>query len=75
MIEEKTKIDLDAQVKLVDDILKRYIEDEAGKGQKEKYKKMSYYEKITLLTNTLYNCSSWEDFETEMVVNFDYSNY
>lgn len=75
MIEERTKIDLDAQVKLVDDILTRYIEDEVGKEQKEKYKKMSYYEKITLLTNTLYNCSSWEDFETEMVVNFDYSNY
>ena len=75
MIEEQTKIDLDAQVKLVDDILTRYIEDEAGKEQKEKYKEMTYTQKITLLTNTLYNCASWEDFETEMVVNFDYSNY
>lgn len=75
MIEERTRADLDSQVKLVDDILTRYIEDEAGQGQKEQYEKMSYYEKITLLTNTLYNCASWEDFETEMVVNFNYYNY
>ena len=66
---------LENQISIVNDILTRYVNDEAGESQKQKYIDMNWEDKISLLTNTLVSCSSWEDFETDLVVNFDYSNY
>lgn len=66
---------LDNQIGLVNEVLSRYITDEVGQNQKEKFKSMTWEDKISLLTNTLISCSSWEDFETDLVINFDYGVY
>lgn len=66
---------LENQLSIVNDILTRYVNDEVGESQKQKYIDMNWEDKISLLTNTLVSCSSWEDFETDLVINFDYSNY
>lgn len=66
---------LENQLSIVNDILTRYVNDEVGESQKQKYIDMNWEDKISLLTNTLVSCSSWEDFETDLVTNFDYSNY
>lgn len=66
---------LDNQIGLVNEVLSRYVDDEVGQNQKEKFETMSWEDKISLLTSTLVSCSSWEDFETDLVTNFDYSNY
>lgn len=71
----KTLTALNNQMSLVREVLERYTEDEAGEEQKEKYAHMSDDEIITLLTNTLMTCSNYEDFETDLIINFDYSNY
>ena len=68
-------IALNNQMSLVCEVLERYTEDEAGEKQKEKYNHMSDDEIITLLTNTLMTCSSYEDFETDLIINFDMNNY
>ena len=47
----------------------------AGEAQKAKYNKMLISDKINLLTNTLLNCASYDDFEADIVINFDYNNY
>ena len=74
-ISEELKEILKKQIALVDSILDRYTNDEAGEQQLEKYNSMSDTEIINLLTNTLITCSSWEDFETDLIINFDYNNY
>ena len=66
---------LETQISLVNDVLTRYVRDEAGESQKQKYMEMTWEDKISLLTNTLSICANWEDFETDLIVNFDYSNY
>lgn len=66
---------LENQITIVNDILIRYTEDEVGQNQKEKFKSMTWEDKINLLTTTLLNCANWEDFETDLVINFDYDNY
>lgn len=66
---------LENQLSIVNDILTRYVNDEVGESQKQKYIDMNWEDKISLLTNTLVSCTSWEDFETDLVINFDYSNY
>lgn len=66
---------LDTQIGLVNEVLIRYITDEVGQNQKEKFESMTWEDKISLLTNTLTSCSSWEDFETDLVINFDYGVY
>ena len=66
---------LEDQVLLVDNVLIRYTNDEVGANQKQKYIDMTMEDKISLLTNTLTSCASWEDFETDLVINFDYNNY
>ena len=71
----KIKNALDNQIGLVNDVLSRYVEDEVGQKQKEKFETMSWEDKISLLTNTLVSCANWEDFETDLVINFDYNNY
>ena len=63
------------QLNVVNDILKRYTDDEAGQAEKEKFKNMTDQEKLSLLTTTIYHCSNWSDFETDLVINFDYGNY
>ena len=60
---------------IVDEILTRYTDDEAGETQKEKYGKMTDEQKLQLLANTLNNAPSYEDFEINLIINFDYSNY
>lgn len=67
--------DLQKQIELVDDVLTRYTDDEIGQEQKQKYEEMQPTDKISLLTNTLLTCSSYEDFETDLIINFDYNNY
>ena len=71
----KLKRALGDQIMIVTDILFRYTEDEAGQSQKEKFKSMTWEDMISLLTTTMLNCASWEDFETDLVINFDYNNY
>ena len=66
---------LNNQAEIVNDILTRYTEDEAGQESKEKFLKMSEVEKVSLLTNTLLTSSDLADFETDLVINFDYGNY
>ena len=66
---------LENQLTLVNDVLSRYVEDEVGQKQKEKFETMSWEDKISLLTNTLVSCANWEDFETDLVINFDWNNY
>lgn len=75
MINEKIDDALKNQEYIIDTILIRYIEDEAGENQKEKYYKMKTSDKINLLTNTLMTCANWSDFETDVIINFDYNNY
>lgn len=75
MINEKIEKALYKQVEIIDEMLTRYTEDEAGQDQKTKYKKMMLSDKINLLTNTLFTCSNWCDFETDIIINFDYNNY
>lgn len=66
---------LNNQADIVNDILTRYTEDEAGQESKEQFLKMSEVEKVSLLTNTLLTSSDLADFETDLVINFDYKNY
>ena len=76
-MEEMNKLNilLKHQVNLVEDVLSRYVNDEVGGSQKDKYEAMSDLDKISLLTNALNTCPCWDDFETELVINFDYNNY
>lgn len=71
----KLFLQLESQVGIVDDILQKYVNDEVGECQKQRYDDMGWVDKVSLLTKTLTSCSSWEDFETDLVINFDYSNY
>jgi len=73
-LEELSKI-IKRQVSLVDEVLTRYTEDEAGQNSRDSYLKMNTIDKLSLLTYTLENCSNFEDFETELVINFDYNCY
>ena len=66
---------LDNQLSLVNEVLIRYTEDEVGENQKQKFLDMTDINKLSLLTNTLISCANWEDFETDLVINFDYNNY
>lgn len=66
---------LEDQVLLVDNVLIRYTNDEVGANQKQKFLDMTDIDKLSLLTNTLISCANWEDFETDLVINFDYNNY
>ncbi len=75
MMSRKIKSAIYKQVELVDEVLTRYTNDEAGENSKEQYDKMTLEDKFNLLTNTLISCADWCEFETELVVNFDYGNY
>ncbi len=66
---------LENQIGLVNEVLSRYVEDEVGQSEKEKFKTMTWEDKINLLTITMLHCANWEDFETDLVINFDYNNY
>lgn len=66
---------LENQISLVNEVLIRYTEDEVGENQKQKFLDMTDIDKVSLLTNTLISCANWEDFETDLVINFDYNNY
>ena len=66
---------LENQLSLVNEVLIRYTEDEVGENQKLKFLDMTDVDKLSLLTNTLISCANWEDFETDLVINFDYNNY
>lgn len=66
---------LENQISLVNEVLIRYTEDEVGENQKQKFLDMRDIDKLSLLTNTLISCANWEDFETDLVINFDYNNY
>lgn len=72
-----TKMDeiIASQCTIVDTILARYTLDEAGATQRSKYLDMSEEQKMALLTFTIENCSDWCDFETELVINFDFGRY
>jgi hypothetical protein len=76
-MEELKKINnvLKYQIAIVDDILTQYVNDEAGKESKKQFKSMSDLDKIKLLTITLLTCSSWEDFQQDIITNFDYQQY
>ena len=71
----KLETELYQQLNLVNDVLERYTSDEAGETEKYKFYAMSDLEKIKLLTYTLMNCSDWCDFETDLIINFDYCVY
>lgn len=75
MISEKMENAINIQAEIVDFILSRYVNDEAGKEQEEKFNSMTLSDKVNLLTNTLNNCCQWADFETDLIINFDYCNY
>lgn len=64
-----------SQVCIVDEILDRYTLDEAGEGSRYAFIEMSDIQKLKLLTFTMENCPDWSDFETELVINFDYGRY
>lgn len=66
---------LENQISLVNEVLIRYTNDEVGENQKQKFLDMRDIDKLSLLTNTLISCANWEDFETDLVINFDYNNY
>lgn len=66
---------LESQITLVNEVLIRYTEDEVGENQKQKFLDMTGIDKLSLLTNTLISCANWDDFETDLVINFDYNNY
>ena len=72
-----TKMDeiIASQCTIVDTILDRYTLDEAGEGERNKFLDMSEEQKMVLLTFTIENCSDWCDFETDLVINFDYGRY
>ena len=74
---EKAKINqsIDILIELVDNELDRYTEDEAGQEQRKKYLAMSDADKLALFTNTVVSCSNWEDFYTDLVINFDFCRY
>ena len=76
-MEELKKITnvLKYQIAIVDDILLQYVNDETGKESKKQFKSMSDLDKIKLLTITLLTCSSWEDFQQDIIINFDYQQY
>jgi len=71
----KLRLALENQLSIVDEILTRYTNDELGESQKDKYLKMTQAEKINLLTITLLTCPGFVDFESHLVINFDYNNY
>lgn len=64
-----------SQVTIVDTILSRYVNDEAGETQYDKWIDMSEVQKMNLLTYTLENCPNWSDFETDLIINFDMGRY
>lgn len=70
-ISDKDKVDY------VNDILIRYTEDVIGEKFKEKFLEMSYEEKINLYNNakSMNNNEEDFDFDTDIVINFDFSNY
>lgn len=63
------------QIGIVDDILYRYVNDEAGENSKKIYEEMLEEEKFNLITYTIENCACWEDFEAELVTNFEVGRY
>ena len=72
-----TKMDeiMASQCTIVDTILSRYTSDEAGESEREAWLNMSEEQKMGLLTFTIENCSDWSDFETDLVINFNYRRF
>ena len=72
---------IDNIVEEIRDLLDRYTSDESGQHSRDKFEEMSDINFIQLLVNTLCNeegkhIDDWrEDFETDLIINFDYSNY
>lgn len=74
MITKMDKI-IASQCTIVDVILAHYISDEEGSYLRNRWYDMSEEQKMTLLTYTLETCSDWEDFEADLVVNFEKGLY
>lgn len=74
MITKMDKI-MASQCTIVDTILSRYTSDEAGESEREAWLNMSEEQKMALLTFTIENCSDWSDFETDLVINFNYRRF
>ena len=65
----------DEKMEIVNNILERYTNDEAGQAGKEDYKNMNNIQKVMLFDNALQMTKDLDDFDTNVIINFDYSNY
>lgn len=63
------------KVDIVNDILRRYTDDEVGQAGKDDYLAMNNIQKVMLFDNALQMTNDLDDFDTNVVINFDYSNY
>ena len=59
----------------VDDTLELYTDDELGNWGKEDFQAMTDKQKITLFENAKMMTDDTEDIDTNIIINFDYSNY
>lgn len=59
----------------VNDTLELYTDDELGNWGKEDFQAMTDNQKITLFENAKMMTDDTEDIDTNIVINFDYSNY
>lgn len=72
---------IDNLIKDIKDLLDRYTTDECGESQRDKFKEMEDVDFLNLFLNTLtdndgLNLEDFkDDFETDLVINFDYNNY
>lgn len=59
----------------VNDTLELYTDDEVGDWGKEEFKSMNNEQKIKLFENAKMMTDDTDDIDTNIIINFDYSNY
>ena len=67
-------------IESVRDLLDRYTTDESGEQSRDKFNDLGDLDILQLIVNTIKSGSSdleqlRDDFETNIIINFDYNNY
>lgn len=72
---------IDNIIEDIRDLLDRYTSDESGQHSRDKYEELGDLDILQLVLNTLNNAEGKDledirdNFETDLIINFDYGNY
>ena len=71
---------IDNLIEDVRDLLDRYTSDESGEHSRDEFNELGDLDILQLIVNTIENGASdlerlRDDFDTDVIINFDYHNY